>query len=392
MAALTFRAPIAFRTLDLPRHPRPRALLFGTYDPTHTRNRVIIQLLDAAGWDIAIVRRDLWGAERFSAVRSGRLRLAVRALATYVRLAIHAFTTARPDIAVVLYPGHFDMLLLAPIWKLRRVPVVFDPLLALYDTIVTDRHLVRAHTANAALIAGADRLAFRLADLVLVDTPEVGAYYAQRYGVAQSKQLVVWASSDETVLGPPATDPGVPGRVLFHGSFIALHGIDTIVRAAAVSDADIEFIVIGAGQESGTIAALIRDLGGVPNLTLRPPMPLTAIADEIRRASVCLGIFGTTPKAGRVVPFKVFEYLALGRPVITADTPAVRHALGDDVVRVAAGDPGALAVAVRALLDDPDRRELLSRQGRTRFESEFSSDAQSQRLGAALADVVGPRR
>lgn len=385
-------APIPFRALDRLPHPRPRALLFGTYDPTHTRNRVIPQLLTTAGWDTTTIRRDLWGAQRFSSLRTGRLRLLGRAAAVYAVLAVRALTSRRPDVVMILYPGHFDMLLLAPIWRMRRVPVVFDPLLALHDTTVVDRRLVPENTVASRLIARADRMAFRLADLVLVDTPQVGAYYTERYGLPCARQLVVWPGTDETALGPQATDEGRARRVFFHGSFIALHGIDTIVRAAAASDPEIEFVVVGAGQESDAIAELIEDLGGVPNLTIRPPASLTAIGDEIRDASICLGIFGTTPKARRVVPFKVFEYLALGRPVITGDTPAARHALGDDVILVPAGDPEALVRAIAELVADAPSRIALGHRGRVRFAADFGHDAQARTLGTALAALAGRRK
>lgn len=372
--------------------PRPRALLFGTYDPTHTRNRVIAQLLTTAGWDTTTFRADLWGARRFSSLRSGRLRLLFRAAAAYALLVWHAMTTRRPDLVMVLYPGHFDMLLLAPLWRLRRVPVVFDPLLALHDTAVVDRRLVAEHTVAARLIALADRAAFRLANLVLVDTPQVGHYYTERYALPRARQLVIWPATDEEAVGPPATDAGRAGRVFFHGSFIALHGIDTIVRAAAASDAAIQFVLVGAGQESSAIAALVDDLGGVPNLTIRPPASLATIGNEIREAAICLGIFGTSPKAGRVVPFKVFEYLALGRPVITADTPAARHALGNDVILVPAGNPEALARAIAELLADLPTRIALARRGRERFAADFGRDAQARTLGIALVNLTGGRR
>ena len=121
-------------------------------------------------------------------------------------------------------------------------------------------------------------------------------------------------------------------------------------------------------------------------------MPLEGIGDEIRAASLCLGIFGTTPKAGRVVPFKVFEYMALRRPVVTGDTPAARHALGDDVVLVPPGDAPALAAAIRALMADADRRRRLGDAAGDRFAQRFSTAAQVATLQSSLARVTGRER
>jgi glycosyltransferase involved in cell wall biosynthesis len=65
---------------------------------------------------------------------------------------------------------------------------------------------------------------------------------------------------------------------------------------------------------------------------------------------VCLGIFGTSEKAASVIPNKVFQVVAAGRPLITRDSPAIRELLSPTpgcVSLVAAGDAAALADAVR---------------------------------------------
>src|SRR4029453_14248254 len=83
------------------------------------------------------------------------------------------------------------------------------------------------------------------------------------------------------------------------------------------------------------------------------------LPDELRRASCALGIFGTSAKAARVIPNKVFQALACGTPVVTADTPAARELLRDGVsaLLVPPGDPQALASAVRR---PPSHRRVAS--------------------------------
>ena len=70
---------------------------------------------------------------------------------------------------------------------------------------------------------------------------------------------------------------------------------------------------------------------------------------ELHRASCALGIFGTSAKAQRVIPNKVFQAIACGTPVVTADTPAIRELLrdGESAVLVRPGDPEALVEGLR---------------------------------------------
>jgi len=70
---------------------------------------------------------------------------------------------------------------------------------------------------------------------------------------------------------------------------------------------------------------------------------------------VCLGIFGTGPKALRVVPNKVFQGAAAGAAIVTSDTPPQRQELGDAAAYVPAGDPNALAAELRRLAEDRER-------------------------------------
>ena len=49
-----------------------------------------------------------------------------------------------------------------------------------------------------------------------------------------------------------------------------------------------------------------------------------ALAAAIRAADICLGIFGAGDKAQRVWPLKNYSYIAVGRDLISDDTPEAR--------------------------------------------------------------------
>ncbi len=131
--------------------------------------------------------------------------------------------------------------------------------------------------------------------------------------------------------------------------------------------------VIGRGQELPTVTRLLDELQPT-NVELREWIPFDELPREIARATLCLGIFGTSEKAQRVIPNKLFQCLAVGRPVITADTPAIRRAFEPgEVATVPAGDASALAREILRLLDDDAARDAVAAAGHRRYLASFTS-------------------
>jgi glycosyltransferase involved in cell wall biosynthesis len=374
-------------------HDPLRVLVAGTFDPAFARNRVIIALLRRGDFDVEVLQRPLWGTKRYALIDQPKTGLALRAVRAYAGLLWGLLRAERPALLVVLYPGYFDMPLVAAIARLRGIPILFDTFISLHDTVVGDRALRRADSFAGRATRFVDKLACRLADLVLVDTPPQAAFFAELTGVEQDRFRVLWLGAQEDVFYPRDEILPEAKRVLFHGTFIRLQGLDIVVRAAKLLDGSgIHFRVIGDGQERPAIEQLARELE-VENVVFTGLVPLGQIPAEIASASLCLGVFGTSSKARRVVPNKVFECLAVGRPVVTADTPAVRAAFDGEVALVPAGDAGALATSIRELLADHDRLAALAAEGHARFERSYSEAALSRALSEWVVNLAaGGRR
>jgi glycosyltransferase involved in cell wall biosynthesis len=364
-----------------------RVVVAGTFAADYSRNRIVLGLLRDLGLEVEIVRFDLWGDERHELLSRRKTPLMRRALGVYLRLLWRLLRAPRPSFFLVLYPGHLDVRVVALVGRVRRVPTVYDHFISLEETVVGDRRLRAEGSAASRLLRRVDRGACRAADLVLADTPADAAYFATRAGVANDRFRVLWVGAQEDVFTPAATAPE-QGLVFFHGTYIPLHGIDTIVRAAKLLEHDdVRFRLLGSGQERPAIEQLVRGLE-VANVELADPVAVGELPGQIARADLCLGIFGTTPKAFRVVPNKVFEYLAVGRPVLTADTEAIRSAFSSsEVAVVAPGDPHALASAIRRLLADRAELTRLATAGRARFERDYSRPALARLLAHHLSEL-----
>jgi glycosyltransferase involved in cell wall biosynthesis len=313
----------------------------------------VISCLRRAGVEVAERHIPVWeGAEhKWRAGPVAALRLA----------AAEARLLARPresfDAVVVGYPGHPDVA------TARRAagsrPGVFNPLVSLSDTLVGDRGRFRTGGVAEQALRAVDRYAFRAADLVVSDTAANAALFRS---LGAERVEVCFVGAEERVFTPGWSPPG-EFTALFVGKLIPLHGLETILAAARLAP-DLRFRVVGSGQ-------LDRLLDDRPaNVEHVPWVEYERLPDELHRAACALGIFGTSPKAARVIPNKVFQALACGTPVVTADTPAARELLrnGESALLVPAGDPEALVVALRRVTPELGRegyaayRELASEE------------------------------
>ncbi len=367
---------------------------FGTYDVEQSRNNVIIQGLRQNGVEVLECHAKLWynTADKIRSVRGGLLNpgLLARALGSYLRLIRRYARIGDYDVMVVGYAGHFDLFLAKLLTSFSRKPLVFDALLSLTETVVEDRGLARRGSLLARLVYLVDKYACRLADLVLLDTEAHVRHFQRDFGVRPDKLRQVPVGADEVYRRSPSpVGEGDPFRVVYFGQYIPLHGVNYVVEAAKLLEEhpDIRFELVGDGQTYEEASSLAERLQ-VQNVTFRRTWlsPEDLIAEHIVPADVCLGAFGDSPKARRVVPIKVFVALAMGKPVITGDSPAAREVLihGEDAILCEMANPQALAQAILLLKRNRPLREKLAREGYLSFQNKFSS----QVIGATVKSYL----
>jgi len=337
-----------------------RVIAFGTYQRDYPRNAQVRACLRDAGVTVEERHVSVWDGRR-EAWSAGVGTLA-RLAAAEARLALRQVQSA--DVVLVGYPGHPDIP--SACRAARERPVVFDPLVSLFDTLVTDRRRFGARSWAGRALLAVDRRAFRGADLVIADTDAQATFYRERFGVPPDRLGVCRVGAEERLFGPRRAPPDA-FHALFVGKLIPLHGIDTILAAARLAP-EIPFRLVGSGQ-------LERELAHAPtNVSRVSWIEYEHLASELHAAGCALGIFGTSPKAQRVIPNKAYQALACGVPLITADTPAARELLidGDDALLVPPGDASALAEAVRRLATNSTAAARIGAAGRATFERSAS--------------------
>jgi glycosyltransferase involved in cell wall biosynthesis len=160
-----------------------------------------------------------------------------------------------------------------------------------------------------------------------------------------------------TISSIPNTTPRRGGNfleVFFYGTFIPLHGIEHILKAAKIlqdKEKTVHFTLLGKGQTEQAMRALATELQ-VQNVTFKNPVAYEELPDWIRGSDLCLGIFSTSEKALRVVPHKVYDVIACGVPILTARTPAMKEQFSesDKILLCDAGSGEAIAEAIESFL------------------------------------------
>lgn len=259
----------------------------------------------------------------------------------------------------VVFMGSYLMPLVWYLARRRGSLIILDMLISQYDTEVGDRKRLSRFSPLAWFLWLVDFSACLLADAIIVDTLAHKEFFASHFFVVPKKIIVapIGCRSDLFTPAPVAKEPGDEFIVEFHGTFIPLQGIEYIVEAAKILQEKAEkvrFVLVGVGQTFAETERRVKELH-LSNIDLLGRKPPKEIPRYVADGDVCLGIFGATDKALRVIPNKVYECLSAGRPTITERSPAALETLHDyeDVCMVEPANPQALSEKILELKNDP---------------------------------------
>ena len=344
-----------------------RVLYFGIYDPTYARNWVIINGLKKSGVEIIELRE--------KPARFCILKLALK----------YFFLKENFDLAIVGFPGQ-EVMFLAK--ALIRKPIIFDAFTSHYGGYILDRKKWPENGWRASYFKFLDRWSCKLADVVLLDTQAHINFFINPFKLPASKFRRIWIGANDDNFKPTNTEHPVGAKfnVIFFGTYVPLQGTEYIIRAAKLleGEMDIAFYFFGKGQDKTKCIEMSKDLR-LKNVTFIDMMKPEDLRLKIAESDIVLGLFGNTPKTPLVIPNKVYEAVAMAKPIITADTPGIRELFGnEDLFLIPAANPRALAEAIINLKNNPELRTRIAENGHNKF-IKFAS---TKILGAELKEII----
>ncbi len=349
---------------------------FGAWDPAYPRNRILREGLRRAGHEVLEARvRETRAFRRWPALALAWRRVAKSA-----------------DVVLVPEFRHKDVPLARRLCGRR--PLVFDPLVSRWDTLVGDWRLHGERSGQASWNRRLDRWSLRAADLVLCDTWAHGELFVSLGARRESLRRVLVGAEDAFFETPSPPAQG-PVRLCYVGGFLPLHGTGTILEAAARLEARGDAVppwllgMVGTGIDYD-VARAFAAKRGLERVEFTGRLPYEDAPRVLAGSHVVLGAFGAGEKAGRVIPHKLWQGLAAGRAVVTGDGAGVREVCEDGrhLDLVPRGDAEALAGALERLVRDAGRRVALGAAARALALEIATPDAIGRSLSGALAGAA----
>jgi glycosyltransferase involved in cell wall biosynthesis len=286
--------------------------------------------------------------------------------------------------------GRFDVVhaveeaahLAAHVAGMLGLPLVVD-----VDSSIPDQMRESGFAGRGPLLWAAEKLeAHALRHSAAVVTVCAGLTDAVRGRVPHAR---VFQVEDPPLIGPPASPADVAALraslglderpvALYSGNFERYQGVE-LLAAAAAAVPEARFVFMGGEPEQ------------VARLRARSPACVFAGKRPTGELPAFLGASAVlvSPRISGVnTPFKVYTYLASGRPLVATRIPTHTQLLDDSMSWLVDPTPEGLAAGIRAALRDPEEAGRRSARGLALVAREYSEARHAEKVAAAYASIA----
>ncbi len=300
-----------------------------------------------------------------------------------------AWRAGKADVVVVSSPPLFPVIPAVWLARFRRARLVVD-LRDLWPDEIVAMGAATEDSRAVKVMRRLERWAYRRASLVTCTTPAFMRTVGGR-GVPESRLALIPNGSDVDLFRPlPRDNPVAEGLgagdrfvVMYSGLLGLKHGLGTLVDVAERlrDHPDIAIVLVGEGPARADIEARVAR-AGLTNVVLAGQRALQDVPAAIARADVCVTNLLADAYLEKIIPVKIFEYMACERPVVAGVRgEGARVVVESDAgVVVPPSDPDAMAAAILSLRDDPGRRAAMGERGRRYVEQGYSRRATAKRF------------
>ena len=306
-----------------------------------------------------------------------------------------SITLPKADVVLSTSPQFFNGLAGYFVSKLRRISWVLE-IRDLWPESIVAVGAIKSPTI-ITLLEWIERFAYRKADRIVPVTDSFKAYMLSR-GIDAGKINVVKNGVDLAQYAPRdgasalADELGVKGKfvVAYFGTHGMAHHLQTILHAAhRLRDSkNIVFLMVGDGAERRALLQM-RDDMALTNVMMLDQQPKSRMCDFWALSDISLVLLKKTDLFKTVIPSKIFESLAMTKPIILGvegeSADLLRAAKAGICIEPEQADE--LATCVLELSQNPEQCQQLGRNGRRYVMEHFDRIVLARKLASVLETV-----
>ena len=246
----------------------------------------------------------------------------------------------------------------------------------LWPDSITASGMGREADVSIRMLRALSAFLYRSCDHLVVVSPAFKQELVAKWHVRAEKISLVENGVETDLFTPDGIQDSVKSELGLEGKFVVsyigtlgvAHGLQTVVQAAAQLQSalpDIRFLFVGEGADKDRLTSLVSRLK-LTNVRFLLQQPRQKIPSIIRASDVCLVLLKKASVFETVIPTKMLEFMACGRPVILGVDGQARQIIetAQAGVFIEPEDPAALAQAVTQFYLDAGLREALGHNGR----------------------------
>src|SRR5262249_39761153 len=119
-----------------------------------------------------------------------------------------------------------------------------------------------------------------------------------------------------------------------------------------------KLVIVGAGEDQSRLEQLRAD-----NVIFTGMQPYSRLPEFIRSSAVCINPFELNGITEKILPTKLFQYLACGKPVVATRLPGTMPFLSGEEDGIVYTETKNTVQVLSELLSDPDRCRRLGERG-----------------------------
>lgn len=246
-----------------------------------------------------------------------------------------------------------------------------------------------------------EKLAVRFADVVFTPNVAFKQLFSERTGLPGKIHIIMNSPSEKIFKLPsraevPARETGSAPRgfrLMYHGLIAERHGLDLLISAVKSLSKDIPALHLDIYGRPNQYLELIRkliDVAGIgQQVTYHGYRALEEIAQIIE--DIDLGVIPNrgTPFTEINLPTRIFEYLAVGRPVVVPNTRGIRdYFQSNEVLYFTPNDVADLTRVIRWTYENREQTREIVNRGMRVYRQHLWDSQKSQLLGI-VGDLIG---